>query len=74
MTVSWSNNSLPTGVIKTGVRALNLPANHKSRVIERTHIQKFVNTNVILLIETGDQQQTKKKEVTKMGTKTYLVI
>ena len=35
--VSRSNNSLPTGVVKTSLRALNLPTNHNSRVIKRTH-------------------------------------
>ena len=30
--------SNPTGVVKPGLRDPNLPTNHKSRVIKRTHI------------------------------------
>ena len=36
-TVSWGNNS-PQLVWLTGLRDPNLPTNHKSRVINRTHI------------------------------------
>ena len=41
-TVSWSNSSYPTGVVKPGLRALNLPTHRKSSVINRTQIVFFV--------------------------------
>ena len=43
-TVSWSNSSHPTGVVKPGLRALNLPTHRKSSVINRTwHDRTIVN-------------------------------
>ena len=38
-TVSWSNNSHPTGVVKSGLKDTNLPTHHKSSVINRTCIE-----------------------------------
>ena len=35
-TVSWSNNSHPTGVVKPDLKGTNLPGHHKSSVINRT--------------------------------------
>ena len=43
-TVSWNNSSHPTGVVKPGLRALNLPTHRKSCVINRTwHDRTIVN-------------------------------
>ena len=48
-TVSWGNSTYPTGVVKLGLRALNLPTHRKSSVINRTWhditIVTFNNTN-----------------------------
>ena len=35
-TVSWSNSSHPTGVVKPVYNALNLPTNRNSRAIKHT--------------------------------------
>ena len=35
-TVSWSNNSHPTGVVKPGLKSTNLPTYRKISVINRT--------------------------------------
>ena len=52
--VSWSNSSHPTGVIKTGLWALNPPTHHKSGVINRTwhSINPVWNTNTFTKIDT----------------------
>ena len=34
-TVSWSNDSHPTGVVKPGLKGTNLPTHHNSSVIKR---------------------------------------
>ena len=39
LTVSWGNDSHPTGVVKPVLRDPNLPTNHKSRVIKKTHLK-----------------------------------
>ena len=41
-TVSWSNESHPTGVVKPVYR-IPTNTNHKSCVIQRTHTWNFVN-------------------------------
>ena len=41
-TVSWSNYVHPTGVVNL-VYGPNLPTPRNSRVIKRSHVQKFVN-------------------------------
>ena len=42
-TVSWGNDSHPTGVVIPVSGILTLPTYRKSRVIKRTHILTFVN-------------------------------
>ena len=45
-TVSWSNNSHPTGVVKPGLKGTNLPTHRQSSLTSRTsHYSNIVNTD-----------------------------
>ena len=41
-TVSWGNDSHPTGVVKTGLRDPDIPTNRKSRAIKRIFIKIII--------------------------------
>ena len=71
-TVSWRNDSHPTCVVKqTGWQDQNLPTNHKSCEIKRTHIELFVNNPPY---KDQWQKANQSGEVIKIITQTYKMI
>ena len=44
--VGWSNNSLPTGVVKPGLKGTNPPTHHKSKVIKQTRHGRNIIYNI----------------------------
>ena len=54
-TVSWSNNSHPTGVVKPSLKGTNLPTHRNSSVIKQTRHDRnkvYNNTNKLINIDT----------------------